>query len=389
MSFPDSDFLDDAKDIFKKGKDGIKSAKEVRSDLKAMRDANDDPEGKGATLARLRNVFPEMDEETRADFLDRISISYGGGPFNQQLATFFYSLDKYDHHTLPPNALRSGFTFMTRPRLCFSDSALSKIVEFLPLLSDKPATQQFAIRALLDTEYANITRPDLVRKSPLLDPKNPFLTPVCNAITGVSGFPDPIVDTLTTDAGFYSEDQTFAVGHDMLNKSYDLSVNIGDTQFSPVASTMYFWILYIAYVTKGLMPAYAKDIEQQRLNYTVSIYRFITDPTKRFITHYAKATGCFPKSMPLGEIFDFSDSSRFITSAGEFTVPFACNKVEYNNPNILSDFNTLVERYHDAHSPIPIKDKDPISNEASDNYNGIPYIMNRENTGEKLELVFK
>ncbi len=337
--------------------------------------------GKGYTSARL-------------EMLDKISRSSGGGPHYEQLSTFISRLDRFNHHSLPPNAIHYGYTFITRPRLCFSDNALQKNVEFTSLLDDNPRTLHFAIRALLDTRYCNYEGAIKTSHSPLLDKKSPFLIPACNGLIGVSNFPDPTIDTKTTDAGFFSEDQTFAVGYDMLNKSYDLTLNFRDPQFGPLASMFYYWILYIGMVTKGMMPAYADDIQQLRLNYTVSIYRFLVDPNKSGIVMYSKATGCFPKSVPIGTMFDFSESEHFVRSAGNFSIPFVANKIEYNNPHIITDFNALVERYHDHGILNPsqlIANKTDIRPFARNNYVGSPYITDRLASGrpDRLRLVFR
>lgn len=346
-------------------------------------------------FAEWNGVGPTDDyNNTRLGILDSISRSSGGGPHDEKIRTFMSGLDRFNHLSMPPNAVHYGYTFITRPRLCLTQSALDKNVEFVPLGTGTPDSLQFAIRCLLDTKFCNGEGEKLAESSKLIDTANPFLTPICNALTGISNFPDPVIDTVTTDSGFFSEDHTSAVGYDMLNKSYDLTLSFRDPQFGPIASLMYYWILYIGLVAKGYMPAYADDIQQLRLNYTVSIYRFLTDPTKQNIVAYAKATGCFPKSVPIGSMFDFSESQHFVSTAGDFSVPFTANKIEYNNPHIITDFNRLVERYHDHRvggAEDLIRNKATLRPIAQNNYMGLPYITSpNENTpNDKLKIVYR
>jgi hypothetical protein len=137
------------------------------------------------------------------------------------------------------------------------------------------------------------------------------------------------------------------------------------------------------------MLAYGDDIDDQRLNYTVSIYRFLLDPSRKYITKYAKYTGCYPTSLSIGGLFNKSPGEYFVSAATNFTVPFICNKVEYMDYAILMDFNTLMRRYcpsinwntkQEEHEPDirgyqsgellhPNLPREPFSN-----WRGLPYI---------------
>lgn len=321
-------------------------------------------------------------EAIKTEVLNAMYRSFGGGAFNYQMVDFFRNCDRFSINTQTPNSMDSGYTFITRPRLCLADESISKRDDFLPLMTNDPNSIQHAIRCNLDTVFCSKSK-----HSNLINYQNPFMTPVVNGCIGISGFPDPYLNTQTSDSGFHSEDQTVAIGYDRMQKTYDLSLNFRDPQNGPIMCLMFYWMLYIGYVTKGMLPAYMEDIDKQRLNYTVSIYRFVTDPSKRYIMHYGKATGCFPKSVPLGAIFNFSETERSVRSAGNFSIPFAANKIEYDDPNILLDFNTLVKRYWNPLSSIPISEANTLSMNPLDNYNGVPYVNSTNNS--KIELVFK
>lgn len=285
------------------------------------------------------------------NLLDRINnlafLSSGLGGYANQIQTFLTCLDRYQHNILPVNSEYSGFTFITRPRLCLRSSNLRTNRRMVPLDTRAPNSMAFMIRALLDTNLgtndAEMTQ--LLQNSPMFDFRNPFLIPCCNALTHVGGFPDPMVQTATTEGGFYSEDQTYAIGSDDLNRTYNFQLGFKDIQHGPIAALFYYWLEYMRCVTRGLMAAYADDIDQQRMNYTVSIYRFNLDPSKHYITKYSKATGCFPTSLPLGAMMNKNNQEHFVNAATEFSIPFVANKVEYQDYAILLDFNALVRRY--------------------------------------------
>ncbi len=346
------------------------------------------------TLDDIKNLSPEtqydisdiskLDRESRYKWLDTVSESMGGGRFRSQYETFFYGLDRFQHNLVPPNVEHAGLTFITRPRLCLAGESCRQQTEFAPLDTMDTQSVPFAIRCLLDTQFArtNIN----ASRCQLVNTRNPFFTPLCNGLIGISGFTDMTIQTETTPAGFHSEDLTFVSGYDQLNKSYDLQLTFKDIQNGPLMSIFFYWLLYMGYVAKGMMPCYASDLEARRMNYTVSIYRFRLDPTRRFITGYGKATGCFPKSIPMGAIFNYSEGELYNSDVGKFSIPFAVNKLEYNKYPILMDFNMLVNRYNQNLTADNYDYKNTYNLDAANNYEGIPWVDSE--TG-RLKLVFR
>ena len=342
-------------------------------------------------LKDKRDLTPEL----RDRILNIAYASSGAGGYFNQVQQFMTCLDQYDTHFITPNTETSGVTFITRPRLCLQSSNIRNNRALTALDTLNPTSMAFGIRCLLDSNFgaANNGRYEYqVFHSPIFDPLNAFLVPACNALVGFSGGQDIVIQTQTTEGGYQCEAQTFAVGSDNLQRgNYQLQLTFRDAQHGPITALFFYWLEYIRCVTRGILLAYADDIDEQRLNYTVSIYRFLLDPTRRYITKYAKFTGCYPTALSLGAMFNKSAGEYFVQSASNVTVPFMCNKIEYMDYAILMDFNTLVRRYcesinyvagssREEHEPDlrgyqhgelwhPNLTKDPLSN-----WRGLPYI---------------
>lgn len=357
-----------------------------------------------------------LEKYTKALLNESQRLMGQGNPDNV-FQSFFTRLDRNGNIVVPLPALNAGYTFITRPRLNLSMANLMQDGLMSTLNSYNGKSVQFMIRALLDTKMCNgkglsdylgipATDEDLLfhqnaLNSPLIDTENPFLTPVCNALKGISGYPDYNIETETTEGDFHSGDFTFAKGSDMLKKTQELSLEFRDVKGSIVLSLFYYWIVYIALQTKGITMSYPDDIFEQRLNYTVSIYRFVMDTTRKNILWWSKATGCFPKSVPVGSIFNMSQDEVILSSATNFSIPFTAGKIEYNKPEILEDFNTLmlrycpnIEKYEDLDytikgtkkyaldgKGIPVLREDGMKPSA--NLIGIPYIVS-DSTGLRL-----
>jgi len=99
------------------------------------------------------------------------------------------------------------------------------------------------------------------------------------------------------------------------------------------------------------------------------------------VTRYAKATGCFPKSPPLGAVFNVNEGELTASAIKKFTIPFVANKIEYNKVEILTDFRTLVRRYCSDIESLSIVPPEPIHN-----FTGIPWIATTKNG---IELQFR
>ena len=73
-------------------------------------------------------------------------------------------------------------------------------------------------------------------------------------------------------------------------------LDFNDIQNGLVMAMFQFWTDWMALLRVGITTPYLEDMYFRRLNYTVSIYRFMFDPTRQVITRYAKCTGCFPRA---------------------------------------------------------------------------------------------
>lgn len=330
----------------------------------------------------------------------------GMGTARNVTQNFLSRLDRHGTALVPINTMNYGFTFITRPRLNLTGANLVQNPILNTLYANDGNSVAFMIRALLDTRLcrgeplfrAGIQKfngqteeaqqfSEAVSRSGLVDFYNPFFVPLCNGLKGMSGFPDFTIETETTEGDFHSTDFTFAKGSDMLGRTQELSLEFRDINGSIILSCIYYWLLYIALVTKGVVMAYPDDIYEQRLNYTVSIYRFIMDPSRRTILWWAKATGCFPKAAPIGAMFNINQGEVTLSSAGNFSIPFVANHVAYNDPGIILDFNRLMLRYCPAIAEWVTLDDHKITPSAGANFAGLPFIVTDKARG--MQLIWK
>ena len=334
-----------------------------------------------------RNI-PTYDDKSFLDQVVEMAFETSGmGSYETQLAQVFARHDRFKRSFVGKNTVLPGFTFFTRPCLCLTDWNVCANRKLAHLITTDTNAIPFAIKCLLDTKFAKLS--DKSGNCPLFDKGNPFLVPLCNAVKSISGFIDPALITETTEGGFFSEDQTYVIGGDRMARTYDLNCTFRDFPGNPILTIVDDWCEYMAGLTDGSLQQYASAINCNRMDYTVSIYRFLMDRTNRYIVRWAKCTGCYPVSPPTGIAMNLNEGEETVNAAAEISVPFKANRIEYDDPIILKEFNMLVRRYAiDA----GIKDNNMHAfahNVASNNFCGVPYVRPTRKGYELLWLARK
>ena len=340
-------------------------------------------------------------QKIRKIIIDLASLSSGSGLANNQITSFMTGFDKYGKSMLMPNIEMPGLTFFSRPRLCLQSSNLRNNPVMAPLDTDNPESMAFAIRALLDTNLANqdgtncVKYTNAIENSPLLNPESPWFIPLTNSLVSISGFPDFDLQIESTEGGYFAEQQKYAIGADNFNRGTSLNVTFREMPGGVISAIFFYWLEYIRCVTRGDMLAYPDDIDGQILNYTVSIYSFNMDPSMQYITRWVKCTGCFPKSLTLGQFMNKSAGNYTQEEVRQITINFEVNKVEYMKPYCLLDFNTLAKRYCPVIDTLPDGkvfldtegtgvppsglNRSTIPDSPFANFCGLPYIVSDQN----------
>lgn len=337
----------------------------------------------GVTDAQRDTIFTALSES--------LSRSSGLGSRHYVTETLLSQHDRFGSAPIQINSEMVGLTFFTRPRLNMTTSSLRQDPKLAMMDTLDPNSLMFSLRTNLDSvllksPYAAAA----VRKSPWINPDTPFNVPLGNMLSGMSGWPDFNVEYETTEAGYFSEDMTMVRGSDQGRRTYDIQCTFRDIQGGYVMAYIFYWLHAMALQMEGSIVAYPDDREKNRLNYTCSIYRFVMDPSMRTIVKWAKATGCYPASLPLGDVFNFGPGDSQIHTSQQFTVPFVVNNVSYMDPRHLAAFNKLVRRY----SGIRESKTGSLTNiaassgrqlapvTAASNFIGIPYIDLYSGTNE-------
>lgn len=287
-------------------------------------------------------------DQTAQDLRAKIGAALYARIGSSKFSTFqnaMYGIDSTRNTLYMPEMENHGFTFITRPKLNLSTASLLTDRVLSLLNSNDPQSIAFAIRAMLDTKFKSLESIS-VSNSQFFNPLNPFISILSNRLLTLNGWPDPTLDVETSEGGFFSESITYPKGHDQLSRNYDLSASFSDIQGSVIFILFLIWVRWISLATIGRTVAYIEDIEARRMCFTCSIYRFVMDPSRKYITKWSKATGCFPRSVPAGAYFNYDANANNVDISMNLSIPFTvAGKIEVMDPIILKEFNMLMEKY--------------------------------------------
>lgn len=275
--------------------------------------------------------------------LELIHRSLGMGGFGSQAFEMLYGVNyRAAGIVLPNNTDQTGFTFWTRPDMNLQEENITQDRRYSPMISRDPITYPRALRALLDPwGSVNSGYP-----SALVNPRQAFLTPLCNTCTSVSGHPDNVTGTFTSQEGIANEAWGMIDGIYEVNGPWDMTATFNNIEGGLIGSLFGYWGRYASDVYQGHLMPYPWNNMISRLDYVTRAYRFVMDPARQYIQKYSAPGYCFPATNPNGGDMDFDSNDNYGRANDRYTVQFKCFGAIYNDPMLLDDFNRTVAKFN-------------------------------------------
>jgi len=321
--------------------------------------------------------------------IDEFIESTGFGSREQALSNMLYGLNHTNiNPPLPMNKSTYGYTFFTRPQLNLRTTNIRRVRQFYPLLTTKELSVFRYVRTMLDprlmhklllngnsSKYYNHE----VLRSPLVDPKNPFIPILSNALKSMSGWPDEATPTYTSKSGVRREQIAMVDGTYETNEVFDLSCTFRNYQNDPIFLLNQIWTRYTSLVLEGSLSPYLDMILENEIDYMTRIYRLTTDNKWEYL-QYISATGAsFPISNPTGKLFDLNKDKVYSEQTNEINIVFKSIGAIYNDDILIKEFNDVHAIFNPEYRDFLNGDKTAmgeIPNELINvlNFRGYPYI---------------
>ena len=287
--------------------------------------------------------------------LDALFSALGVGSLDKALVNNIYGFN----HTQNPGMIKTnrdhqGFLFMTRPQLNLQPDNLRNYRELYPLLDNDPKSLAKAIRMLLDPRIGKgytYPKPGVghgyitPQKSVLMDNENAFIPMITNNLISVSGWPDEVMQTRSTEAGLHNQVYVTADGMVRNYGEYDLTINVQNVSGDPTSVMLHTWLHYMTGIKEGKMMPYWDHIVGDRIDYFSRIYRVVLNEQKTHVTKIFACIAGFPTSNPTGMFADYNRESPFSEQTKEISFRMKCMGFIPYDPLLIYHFNAVTAAF--------------------------------------------
>ena len=339
-----------------------------------------DPDS-NSTVANTKNARTIEQQSGRGSSRSSLSNLFTG--FNLRMAPLY----------APKNTDSVGYTFFTRPDLNFNKQNLNNSRKLIEVLRAGRSSQSAAIIGMLDPENEIMALDPAHCKlgSPFhskvqFDNRMAFIPLLSNLLVSLTGFPDSTLDVWSSDEGLVREQVSYVDSILEINNRYSLSASFRNIEGDPITTFLNFYLDYISGVRRGWYQPRTANILQRRVDYQMRVYRFIMDPTRRYIRKYGIANAVFPVNDTMGAVMNINGNSPLVSDNDQINVQFEAIGAYYNDPIILQEFNDTVAMFntdmlplYDSGTSFVPRGKDSMmlidrSEIALFNYRGFPHI---------------
>lgn len=297
------------------------------------------------TRKSVDQILSDKNMGTAAENVDKVFQTTPVGPISSAIGDSFYGIN----HRQTPNAIQInkdyfGLTFFTRPLLNLTTENIRPVRQFTPLLTNQPASVQRIIRCILDKDLVK-----LGISSPFVDNQQAFIPILTNHLLSMSGWPDVMAPTMTSQDGVYKESYSMVDGVTQNYSTYDITANFRNIPGDPITLLFLIWVHYASLVFQGIMVPYPDMIYQNEIDYQTRIYRLVLDSSKTFVKKIAACGAAYPVNSPIGAAFNF-ESDRPINSGynDQISVNFRAMGAMYQDDILVKEFNDTTVFFNDT-----------------------------------------
>lgn len=207
---------------------------------------------------------------------------------------------------------------------------------------------------------------------------SPFCNLLSNSIISNIDLQDISIDELETASNIYKTRLKYPLATTTPNNIGDFNLEFQDTKFLDVYMFFKIWYEYEVLKNKGLVTPPNQEYTLNKIIHDqMSVYKIIVGEDMETIIHWSKFWGVYPNTIPRSTFSELREGPI------NLAVTFSYQWVEDMDPNILSDFNMVVQDKKSKYNEdIPIYNKN--INMANGTWCNVPYIIESELHNRKV-----
>lgn len=241
---------------------------------------------------------------------------------------------------VPLNKDDYGLVFFTRPRLNLSLTNIRHHRYLNQLATFEPSSVQRIVACTLDP------RLHLEGASTgLIDHDNCFIPLLTNHIETMSGWPDSVIESYTSDAGIAGEQFSMVDSMHEFNGKWQFTATFRNMTGDLITTLIDYWRTYASLVAMGIVIPYFDLLIRNEIDYQTRPWRLVLDSSKTYVQKIGCAIYAYPVSVPFGRSFDYQSSEHLNSPASQIDVQFEAVGCMYNDPILIKEFNIVVQTF--------------------------------------------
>lgn len=204
----------------------------------------------------------------------------------------------------------------------------------------------------------------------------PFIPLMSNLSVSINGMKDFVIEKYEYDGDQAGNKTADPMGMDESKSSGECTIGCIETSNLSVSMLNYMWELYMDLTGKGLMNPTYETMNELSYDFMSSIYWFVTGRDGLSIKLYGKMTGCYPINVPITSLIP---SERGSPTNSRIDFIYHYNHHEIMNPEILYDFNFIIDKAMQSVSSSYLENKPVYNNTIIDNWVTNNFLLDPEN----------
>lgn len=295
-------------------------------------------------LKKISGALLKYNDATIPDLIDAISRMTGDGSEMSKNKDMYWGLRNLNiAPSIPIHKEQQGIVLFTKPDLNLTLDNIAPIRTLSFLDTKEENNLQTVIRDYLDPHSHRTSRKS---NSSLVDPNNPYITLLTNAISSLSAPPDVGTTFHRSQEGLMKEQWIMADSITEYNGSYDMTATFDNFKGGAIPLLWLAWLQAMGYQRTGRMYPHAHNVVQGRMDYFTRIERYKFDESGRFISQWWHCGAAAPNSIAIGTSMAYQRDVGYEMENKSVSMQFTCVGSIYNDPIQLFEFNERIERWN-------------------------------------------
>lgn len=287
----------------------------------------------------------------------KVFESIGFGRTDQLLSTSLHGVFHSGATGLSPTSKELlGPVFVTRPQLNLTEDNIRPRPNLLPLLNTSNLSSERYIRCMLDPRLMEGTSQVAsgnkhIIGSSFLNNKFAFIPTLSNDLTSLSGFPDKILPSYSSNPGALKEIYSHVDGSIEIYDERDINMVVRNSFDSLSFNIIDTWCEYASDVYMGRTVPYPDLVIENEIDYMTRIYVPILKRDGLTLARMACTGVSYPIVSPIGTYFNRAEGDPYQSSPQQHNFRFKSLGVIYNTNVVVRDFNDVVAIFNPLMHP--------------------------------------